>query len=166
MSYVKKIDLVLENCEVITIDAENIGWCDIRNIQFSIWGNSCKIEDFSSCEELIVELYPKANIEYMPFGPYAPVGEMSKKEKAFDRLMRYNDITSCIVTYDDRKSEIYVPWEDDDMSGESNKLQSHYLSKNGALYIYIGNDGKALDHFDKDQIDSVEHSDLFNSEKQ
>lgn len=153
MREVKNIRIGFENCEVMDFDVKEAASLLLDNItamvqRFAI--NS--VGEMTQCSEFFVELIPAANREHSPFG-------MDDKTTNFQRIREYDDITSVELFYDDGTSvEVYVPWEDATTGGEINKLQSSYLSENGALYIYISKDGKNVrDLIDLEEINDPEY---------
>lgn len=157
MKQVKQIILGFENCEDIWFESNEIASIDIEGIKSSINRVTINsIEELTSCESCSIVLLPKADTEYMTF-----CDERSEYSK-FERILRFDDITSVTAVYENGDGlEIYVPWKENAEAqcgaafpNETNVNQYSYLSKNGALYIYIDENGKRLDDvFDLNTID-------------
>lgn len=133
MKEVESIELVLENCESITVKRKYIGdfWCDdITSTVARIAMNS--ISKYQKCKEFFLSLHKDADGIYNSFGS-------PSKSTVFTRLTDFPDITSVNVKYKDGSEEMYfVPWEDADESGSNNCYQTSFISKCGHIYIYIG----------------------------
>lgn len=133
MNEVESIELVLENCESITIERKYIGdfWCeDITTTVARIAMNS--ISKYQKCKEFFLSIHKDADCIYNSFGS-------PSKYTAFTRLTDFPDITSVNVKYKDGIKETYfVTWEDADESGSNNCFQTSFISECGHIYIYIG----------------------------
>lgn len=143
MKQVKSIVLGLENLESISFTTKEIGRFYIGDIHESICRIGCNcISKQTGCKEFFIELLPCANHTYSCFGDTG---------HTFRRLEAYDDIASVDIVYEDgSKEEVYVPWGDDD---QNNDHQTSYLSKSGALYILIKENGKLSDYIDFDEVD-------------
>ena len=142
MRKVTKIELGLENVDVIEFPEKDIERLRVKNIQREIntIGSGTALE-FISCSDFLLEL--KSDHEYYEFGM---TGDEFKKS-AFSRLSACDDITSCELFYDDGTSEdVFVPWEDASPGGEVNQYQSSAFKENGSLCIYIGENGSIADY--------------------
>lgn len=169
MRTVSKVDIVLENCESITLDAKYFGELMLNGIRTKIRRIACNaISEMNSAEEVAIEIFKDANnIDYHPFGS-------NEKSKIFDRLTQYNDITSFRLYYekknDDEKKkrkekeieydyeDIYIDWYGD--SDNENESQISYISSQGNLYIVIAKDKNIEDYFDAEDIEDVEDMDF------
>lgn len=64
---------------------------------------------------------------------------------------------------DGERKDVCVPWGDLSAGGEINRHQSHYLSENGALYIYIGDEANGIHgKIDRRTVDDPEYKKCFN----
>ena len=172
MRHIAKVDIVLENCEYITLDSKYFGELFVDGIYEQIKRIACNsISNMKSAKEVAIEIFKEANdIEYHPFGS-------SEKTKIFDRLTQYNDITSFTFYYekenkeddDDKrkkknkeveydKEDIYINWYGD--SDNENESQISYISNQGNLYIVIARDKNVEDFFDVTSIEDVEDMDF------
>lgn len=162
MNGISKIEIVLENCEVITINEKYIGDFNISNIHTDISRMGCNyIGKMQCCDSFLIEIYRDANVVNKPFGY-----EDENQTKIFERIALYNDITSIDVYYDKKYDNykdvktgehdcIYVPYEEINKNqlGSPNKYQSTYINKYGDLYIVVDKDNKISDKFDLEEID-------------
>lgn len=134
----------MENCEDITIDGRYVGDFLCRQIEKSIERIACNsIMEMNTIKEFAIEISKEANdTPYLPFGSVPMLSETCTK---FDRLLKYNDITSI-------EFDLYDPYAENpddtvvhynyfvDWCGESeyeNSAQKSYLSSLGNLYIVI-----------------------------
>lgn len=169
MKHIRKIDIILENCECITLDAKYFGEFMLEGINEHIRRiASNSISKSKYANEVAIEIFKEANnVEYSPFGS-------NKTSKIFDRLTQYNDITSFRVYYgneedikdkkrkkDEEKEEyedIYISWYGD--SDNENESQISYISSQGNLYIVIAKDKNIDDYFVSEDIEDVETMDF------
>ena len=170
MRNIAKVDIVLENCEYITLDAKYFGELFVDGIYEQIKRIACNsISNMKSAKEVAIEIFKEANeVDYCPFG-------QDEKVKIFDRLTQYNDITSLTFYYekknedDDKKKkknketeydkeDIYINWYGD--SDNENESQISYISSQGNLYIVIAKDKNVEDFFDAVSIEDVEDMDF------
>ena len=163
MNGISKIELGLENCEVITIDGKYIGAFDVSNIQTHIRRMGCNyIGKYNSCESFAIEIHRSGNTVNKPFG----IEDVGHNESIFDRLLKYRDITSVTVYYDKKndkyedidtgeKADFYVPYEDEveGALGSPNVNQKCYINSFGDLYILISKNETLEDYFDMDEIE-------------
>lgn len=131
MRRVSRIDLVLENCEVICVPEEKIRRFHVTGISRTVERIAVNsIRENTRCEELFVELLPGANVAtafQTALGDVLP----------FDRLVRHRDICAIDVIYEDGTNEyIYVPWGGD--SDYTNESQRSELTEEGRLQITVG----------------------------
>ena len=150
MKNVKSVNLILENCEVINIEAKYFGQLLLEKIRTKVYRVAMNsISRMQVVNRVAIELFSEANVPYDSFGE-------ESKETIFDRLTNYNDIAQIELIYDDegKDTELFiVNWIDDDQCGCTNKLQKSYTSKPGNLYILIGKDMKLKNFFDKEEIE-------------
>lgn len=169
MNGISKIELTLENCEVITIDGKYIGDFNVLNIRTDIrrLAANC-ISRTKSCDSFTMEVYRDANVVNFPFG-----FEDRHGTKIFDRIMTYSDITGVTVYYDDSEDDdgntiemecdhFYVNYKEEveDQLGSPNVYQSTYINDFGDLYIVIDKESKVLDVFDEDEINNEHYLDF------
>lgn len=136
MNEIMGITLELENCESIYISRSNIGDIWIKNIRSDIGRRAANsISKMQCCDEVLIELFPSANVSYSSFG------ERSNKT-VFQRITQYPDICVIDVHYSDGASDkIETPWCS---AGENNDNQESYIAHTGHLYIGIS-EGKKLE---------------------
>ena len=141
MKEVKSIDLVLENCEVITIDKDQIGLFHCKDITATISRiASDSIAKQQYCGEFYMEIHKNADRHYNSFG-------FESDKTVFERLA-YADITCILITYEDGTSEsCVVPWKDGDRTGTNNEYQTSHISKCGNMHICICKDKSIGDMF-------------------
>jgi hypothetical protein len=172
MRNIAKVDIVLENCEYITLDAKYFGELLIDEIHEKVKRIACNaISKMVTADVIAIEIFKEANdIKYCPFG-------QNGSSKIFDRLTKYNDITSFTIYYekpvdDDKKKkkdkeveydheDIYVNWYGD--SDNENESQISYISSQGNLYIIISKDKNIEDYFDYESIEDPEDMDFHRS---
>lgn len=148
---VKRITIVLENCETMSIEKEHIGMMLIDDIHAEIARRASNSISKILCSDTVaLELRKEANnVPYYPFGC-----DKTHSGGIFGRLREYNDITAIEIEYDDGDTEgIYVAYKSDgDHIGAENCNQKSFLSNLGNLYIVI-KDGKGIeDYFDMTDI--------------
>lgn len=127
---IKAIELVLENCEVIKIDEEYIGYVWMRGIREELARLGCNyISMHKYCKEFFIEIRKdvKNETSNVKFDERTPI----------ERLIECADICTVRLIYDDKSYEdIDVPWDEDNET--VNKYQDHYISEHGNLYLYVG----------------------------
>jgi hypothetical protein len=163
---IRKIEFVLENCEVVIIDGKYVGafgMSDIRKKLSRLASNYVGMSEV--CHSFYIELHKDANKLCDTFG----CGEC--ETKAFDRLRQYDDITSVKVSLYDQYNEetrddpskdvVYdyaVCWGGD--SNQENAWQQSKISKTGWLYLTIGKDLDVNTFFPKEDVDDEELADF------
>lgn len=140
MQGVKSIELVLENCESIKFLPEQIGIFCCNNIVAQVARVACNsISKHLICEWMCIEIYSAANQKYTSFG-------QESEDTAFDRLMKFGDITAVEVTYEDGSVDyILVPWNDE--NDYSNKYQTSYITEDNSLHILVSKETCAENFF-------------------
>lgn len=122
---IQKIEFVLENCDVIIFNKEDIDIMYITDITEYIYGD----EIHKQCQHVFIKIKSEANVLYPQLGT-------SDEIKKFDRLTEYADITSIEFHYVDGTMDICaVPWNDNDEY--INRYQQTFIDDNGNLYISI-----------------------------
>ena len=152
---VKFFGLGFENCEAMRFATKDVGVFQVDNVVRKVQriGMNC-ISERQVCSNMLVELLPSANDKYMPFG--ATDMEIDK----YARIQRYDDIVSCVIHYDNGEAEeIYLPWREEDVQ-DCNVYQKTYLSKNGALYVYVG-EGDIRDQLNLEEIEDPSYAENF-----
>lgn len=146
---IKEIELIFENCEVITIPGKYIGRFYVGNIRKSlsrIAVNSTRM--YETAKKIVIEIHKDAETQNRPFGTEGD-------DSTFDRILKWNDITSIEITLEDaynkeNKEEHYVFYTD--WIGDSeyeNEGQKSKRSELGHLYIVITKKNKKEGYFDK-----------------
>lgn len=162
---IKEIELVFENCEVITIPGKYIGRFYVGNIRKSlsrIAVNSTRM--FETARKIVIEIHKDAEVPNRPFGT-----EDENDNSTFDRILKCNDITDIEITLEDaygkEKEEHYVFYTD--WIGDSeykNEGQKSKRSELGHLYILITRKNKKEGYFDKvfppEEINDKEYMDF------
>ena len=160
---IRNIKLTLENCETITIDGKYIADFSLSDIRKTIARRGCNWIDVSeSCHEFYISLHSDAN------KPYSSFGVEDWKSTVFERLRRYDDITSITIRlYDqygddeddetkDRVEHYSFAWGDDGGNGEINPYQKSKVSKTGWLFLVIGKDLDIDKLYPAEDIDDAE----------
>lgn len=144
MKSVKSVEFVFENCECFSIDAKYFGTLKLSDFHLCIQRIAANAIVKMNCVGTVaMEIFSDGNKKYSPFG------FEDKTDKCFDRLSKYNDITSIIIVYDDDTTEeYYVDYKGD----EINEYQTNYMNKFGDFYIVISKDKNIFDFFDEDEI--------------
>lgn len=147
---IKNIELVLENCEVIDVDAKYIGKIIAQDIFPAIinvgYGD---IRKRFRCYMFGIELHKDLD-QYGVVQNYTPNGSPG----VFNRLTDYNDITQIVVHYDDGVEETYFVDYDGD---EENANQKSHISAAGHLYIKISLMHSFGDMFDECALNSPDY---------
>lgn len=132
MRRVERIDIVLENCEVIKIRAEDSGSCYVGEIDRTIRRvASNSISEVARSKSVIIELLDRANCSES----YATTWD-GNEELPFDRLTKHRDICALDIVYTDGTNDyIYVPWGGDD--DYENSYQESVVTSEGSLRIRI-----------------------------
>lgn len=153
MKSIKSIEFIFENCEHFQIDSQYFGTFSIDNIKTSINRIACNMiakTETACC--IAVEIFAEANQEYFPF-------DLDEPAMKFDRILKYNDITSIVLHYENNNTDTYyVDYDDveEGVLGTENKNQHSILSSLGNLYLVVANDKDIYDFFDKREMDDVE----------
>lgn len=165
MNGISKIEIGLENCEVITINGKYIGGFNVSNIHTDISRLGCNyIGKMQCCDSFMIEIFRDANVINKPFGY-----EDENGTYIFQRIEQYNDIVNVKIYYDEKDNNykdietgeldnVYVPYEEENEGwlGSPNKYQSTYINKFGDLYIVIDKDKKVEDVLNMDEINDEE----------
>lgn len=150
---ITKIDVVFENCDFATIPAEHIENISIYDTKESWVYHNGQMEQCFNCKKVYLQFSNAANV---------PMSFMcgDTNTKFFNRAMAYGDITSIVIYYDDGTDRLYyVPWKDEEYSGEINQYQITGIV-NRHLCIGIG---KNIDSLFYDKFDLLQcNEDLTN----
>ena len=156
---IRSVDLVLENCEVVTIEGKYIGDFYLGDIRQEIARTACNHIGMSEiCYSFYMEIHKDANEDFDSFGT---------KQNTFKRLQAYNDITQVTVRLYDQYAE--EPEEDIEKhyllhwGGDSeyeNDYQKSLVADTGWLYLVVEKDKAIKDVFDLDSINDPEHADF------
>lgn len=131
----KNIALVLENCEVVTIDKKNLGHFYIGDIKTSYSRGDKYLVKSQICDEFIVEI--------------------SRDLNQIERLHKCNDITQIwIEDVNGREEQFFVKWDENDKY--FNEYQKNKLNRFGDLYIVISENKGIDDYFIDDLINDGE----------
>lgn len=154
---IKKIELVCENCEVITLEGKHIGDLDIDNIKSSIERIACNsIREINSCDSFSISIHRDAdNINRDETWIF---GNTDGDRSPLNRLLKYNDITSVCVYFTDKTKlpkDIYVPWNDED--DYSNTYQKAYINNFGDLFIVIDKNKLLEDIFKAEEMNNEKY---------
>lgn len=135
---IKKIEFILENCEVITIDGRFIGDFDLDNIKTK--------EKMTIAKDVAIEISSLANEETSS----VILGIVTNETfKPFDRLTEHSDVTGIEVYFDDDTIEYYyVDYQEENGFLGANNLNQHtYLSSLGNLYLVISEKNAIEDYW-------------------
>ena len=147
----KQIDIILENCEVITVPIEQVHHFYANNItNDDIWLNETTetLDTMFYTDELGIALRQEANVELKQDYENGIFDDC----KVFDRLTRHNDITHIdLIFTDNTNMYLSVPYEEENPAvlGSPNLFQSSRMNGNGELEIIISNkqdNSNALDY--------------------
>ena len=138
---VKSIELILENCQIVVINAKFIGDFAAEDIKESVERVACNcIKKTRTCQTFRLAVHRSANVEQ---NEVWTMGGVDKKYFPFTRLASYPDITSVVVNYKDGNSEhIDILWGEEDCW--CNSRQDTYVSDDGDLYINVGEAAKDM----------------------
>ena len=131
-----KIELRLENCDVITLNNKEIEYLSIDNIKKNIWVQSGDAYDKTYCDSFSIVLNKSANRKYYEFEQNDTEFEANIFERLKDR-----DITSIKLYYDNdtNTEDIYIPYKDDveNQLGSANVYMTYEITKQGNMLIII-----------------------------
>ena len=131
---IKKIEIILENCEVITIDGVHIGDFEVSGLETKIRRVACNsISKSTVANKFLMSVYRDANIGKPSMWT---VGGLNELTKGLDRLHNSKDITSIEIHYsDDTSEQIFVTWGGN--SDYNNTFQESHINKKGDLFISV-----------------------------
>lgn len=123
MDVLASMELGLENCEVVRIDAKDIESVELRSITDTVWYSGVDLVRRSNCASANLILKKSADV---------PIPDWTCT--LFERMRLYPDIVSIRLDYGDgRGIETYVPYEGD----ETNELQTNEVLDDGRLSVTI-----------------------------
>ena len=144
MSKISKIELILENLEVIIIDSEDIGGIDIVDIKTRIQRIACNsINKYKYSDTVAIEIHKSAN---KLFNYFKIEGA---EEYIFDRLTHNSDICTIEVHYENEDKIDLISVDYDEQRG-NNINQKSYIDERGNLCLVISKDKNIEDYFDID----------------
>ena len=164
---VKNVTLCFENCDYVTIDGKYIGNLLVDDLHTCFRRIACNaIEKVETAKTIAIEIHKDANKDRYQFGQ-SDVPDF--KQKTFDRIEEYDDITSIQFELEETyvedgeipRIEHYDYWVD--WVGESdyeNEAQTSYISADGNMYLVIAKDKKIEDFFDMEEINDSQHMDF------
>ena len=122
---VEEIDIVFENCEVVTLTIDRIECLAIERIskEYIINGYQYKAGEMEKricCGELYLRINQKGLEQKVEW-----------EDKELKERLKFRDITMIELHYDTQeREEIYVPWEDEGNFG-TNKYQNNEMNNEG-----------------------------------
>lgn len=125
---ITKIEIGLENCEIITIDGRYIDYMSIKGISRSIYKSERHCLDHAYCNHLSMIICENANNTENMF--------LDTNIKPFDRIKNCPDIVEITIFYFNGDAErIYVDWNENNDC--ENKYQKTYITEHGDMFILI-----------------------------
>lgn len=135
----KNVEIVLENCEVITIPKEDFEYVSIQDIKESCYIHSAHFSVDKISDNIYMVIKESANIlENYPSLTIEPQTQLP-----FERILTYADITQIHFNFEDESKSyaLYVEWHEDD--NHSNRNQKTEII-DGELVIVIKNEENTL----------------------
>ncbi len=163
----KNVTLIFENCDYITIDGKYVGNLLVDDLHICFRRIACNaIEKVETANTFALEIHRDANKDRYQFGQ-SDVPHF--KQKTFDRIEEYDDITSIEFELEDayveegeiprvEHYEYYVDWVGE--SEYENEAQTSYISSDGNMYLVIAKDKGIGDFFDMEEINDSEAMDF------
>lgn len=153
MKDVKSIGFGFENCEYFSIDAKYFGELELTDFRTSIQRIACNsISKMNLVYSVAIEIFSEGN------GKYHPFGIEDEEATFFNRLQKYNDITTISVIYDDDTVEDYYVYYQELVEGQlgsPNIWQDVRMNRFGDLYIVITDGSKSFSSFfDNEEINN------------
>lgn len=148
---IEKIELVLENCEIITIEGKYIGDFKIENIQYSINRKALNyIAEEYSCSHFSLSAHRGGAISKET---RFTLGSINEERNQYNRILFNNDITSIYIHFINQKTpkQIHVKWSGD--SDINNEYQKSYINKFGDLFIVVDRNSELKDVFDLEEVE-------------
>ena len=161
---IEKIDFILENCEIVTIDGKYIGEFNISDVEYSINRMTCNsIDETYTANHFSISIHRDANIEE---NTVFTMGSIGDKRKSFDRLHTFHDITSINVYFNQgwfkelKVKKFYVNWFLHEGDFMNNKYQKTHMNQFGDLFLVIDKDKRINNVFDLVKIEDKKHMDF------
>ena len=129
MQKLNSVKIIFENCEALTIPAEDILHIEINNISknYSFLDGWCHVDSINNADKAIIFISKDANTcKYF--------NVMFSNITPFERMTRYNDITHLNLRYEDGVIESYVVAF---KGNEENNLQHSEVIDSGSLMVKI-----------------------------
>ena len=155
--WINKINISFENCDGFDIAAQDLEQCYINGIHSYISRHGCNaIGELEIADIVYLHILPRANEDYYESGME---GKDDWKHKKFDRLLKYSDIVSITIYYDDgSQREIYVQWGNDEYTNtcETIRLSGDPENYKNGKKIFIYNEYKKeyaaiIEDYDSDE---------------
>lgn len=139
----KNIVLVLENCEVITVERKYLGHVYMSDFKDTLSRSDKSLLKSKVVHEFAIEIHRSLIETTKKQGLYG-------ESNPIERLLKYPDITQVEITYeDDSKDHFYIHWHEEDEY--NNRYQKNKLTSFGDLYIVISEQNDT-DHYFKDEL--------------
>jgi hypothetical protein len=154
---IEKIELVLENCEVITVEGKHIGDFNCEDIKYSIDRRGCNyIGKMQTCENFSMSIHRDCALNKKSEWSF---GYIDEERNPLERIFKGNDITGIWIYFKDRKEPkvIYPKWGDGEYD---NEYQESYINQFGDLFIVISKDKNFEDVFNKEEIEDKQAMDF------
>lgn len=103
----EKIDFILENCEVISIDGKYVNTFLVDDISHCFLRIGNCIMKVNRARTFAIELHKNANENY------CSLGIQGFKQKKFKRIMDYPDIVQIDFILDGEEYNYYLDWDDE-----------------------------------------------------
>jgi hypothetical protein len=151
MKEVISINIILENCENISVAADYIGELYVGEITEEIARIACNaICKIKTADVVAIEL-----LNEFDAAPYYAFGVAEYKSERKDRLLNCRDITAIDFIYDDGTSEMYYVDYKEEVEGAlgaENLNQESFLSKDGNVCIVITANEEVRKSFKEEMI--------------
>ncbi len=164
---IKNLTLTFENCDRVTIDGKYIGDFLVDDLHTYFKRIACNsIAKIDYADTIAIEIHKDANKDRYQFDQ---TDYPDWKQKTFDRITDYNDITSIEFEMEENNVEedampkiecyqYYVDWIGDSEYG--NDAQTSYISSDGNMYLVIAKNKSIEDFFDMESINNAEEMDF------
>ena len=164
---IEKIDFILENCEVITIEGEHIGEFNISDVEYSINRRACNsIDEMYTANHFSISIHRDANIEE---NTIFTMGSISDKRNKLERIANIHDVVGIDVYFNQgwfkepKVKSFYVDWswdENDCMAEYRNRYQKTHMNQFGDLFLVIDKHKRINDVFDLVKIEDKKNMDF------
>lgn len=127
MKKYKKIDVVFENCDTVSIEAKDIRYFSVGGItkRLCSFNGNGEFSKLQNCKNLFMSIDNKALSNKTFFEIAYEAQETDNKTSSFmSHLKHYHNITHIDIIFKDGSNEyIAVPWSEEDAFGEKNKYE-------------------------------------------